>query len=145
MLSPGCLSLLLNLYLSRNSWYLLYRPRKEERLSRPWNHLVVLNTGPLDWESSTLTTRPFSRFLTFSRNMSYFPTIMTFGTFKTAFIYFENDYPHNQNNLDPSYNPFPQTYCISLTPCLTLPFSLTQTTLQYRRHFLDPFHRRCNF
>ena len=42
----------------RNFWYSLYRPRKDERLSRPWSHLVVLNTGPLDWESSTLTTRP---------------------------------------------------------------------------------------
>ena len=42
----------------RNSWYSFYRPRKDERLSRPWNHPVVLNTGLLDWESSTLTTRP---------------------------------------------------------------------------------------
>ena len=41
----------------RNSWYLLYRPRKDERLSRPWSHPVVLNTGPLDWESSALTTQ----------------------------------------------------------------------------------------
>ena len=23
---------------------------------QPWSHLLVLNTGPLDWESSTLTT-----------------------------------------------------------------------------------------
>ena len=43
---------------SRNSGYSFYRPRNDERLSRPWNHPVVLNTGPLDWESSTLTTRP---------------------------------------------------------------------------------------
>ena len=34
------------------------RPRKDERLSRPWSHPVVLNTGPLDWESSAITTRP---------------------------------------------------------------------------------------
>ena len=27
-------------------------------LSQTWNHPLVLNTGPLDWESSTLTTRP---------------------------------------------------------------------------------------
>ena len=27
-------------------------------LSQPWSHPVVLNTGTLDWESSTLTTRP---------------------------------------------------------------------------------------
>ena len=42
----------------RNSWYSFYRPRKDERLSRPWSHPVVLNTGLLDWESSILTTRP---------------------------------------------------------------------------------------
>ena len=41
-----------------NSWYSLCRPRKDERLSRPWSHPVVLNTEPLDWESSALTTRP---------------------------------------------------------------------------------------
>ena len=29
-------------------WYSLYRPRKDERLSRPWSHPVVLITGPLD-------------------------------------------------------------------------------------------------
>ena len=40
----------------RNSWYSFYRRRKDERLSQPWNHPVVLNMGPLDWESSTLTT-----------------------------------------------------------------------------------------
>ena len=42
----------------RNSWYSFHRPQKVERLSRPWSHPVVLNTGPLDWESSALTTRP---------------------------------------------------------------------------------------
>ena len=31
---------------------------EDERLSRPWSHPAVLNTGPLDWESSALTTRP---------------------------------------------------------------------------------------
>ena len=39
--------------------YSFYRPRKNEGLSRPWSHPVVLNTGPLGWESSALTTRPF--------------------------------------------------------------------------------------
>ena len=42
----------------RNSWYSFYRPRKDERLSRPWSDPVVLSTEPLDWESSALTTRP---------------------------------------------------------------------------------------
>ena len=42
----------------RNSWYSFYRPRKDEGLSRPWSHPVVLDTGLLDWESSALATRP---------------------------------------------------------------------------------------
>ena len=33
------------------------RPRKDERLSWPCSHPVVLNPGLLDWESGTLTTR----------------------------------------------------------------------------------------
>ena len=37
----------------RTSWY-----SKDERLSWPWSHPVVLNLGPLDWKSSTLTLRP---------------------------------------------------------------------------------------
>ena len=39
--------------ISRNSWYSFHRPRKDERLSQPYSHPVVLNTGPLDLESST--------------------------------------------------------------------------------------------
>ena len=42
----------------RDSWYLFYRPQKDELLSLPWSLPVVLNQRPLDWESSTLTTRP---------------------------------------------------------------------------------------
>ena len=43
---------------ARHSWYSFYLPRKDERLrSQPWSHPVVLIMGPLDWESSTLTTR----------------------------------------------------------------------------------------
>ena len=42
----------------RTSWYSFDRLRKDERLSRPWSHPVVLNTEPLDWESSALTSRP---------------------------------------------------------------------------------------
>ena len=41
-----------------NSWYSFHQPQKDERLSRPCSHPVVLNMGPLDWESSALTTRP---------------------------------------------------------------------------------------
>ena len=36
-----------------------YQPQKDERLSWPWNHPMVLNMQPLDWKSTTLTTRPF--------------------------------------------------------------------------------------
>ena len=39
----------------RNSRYSTDGPRKEERLSWPWSHPVVLSPGPLDWESSALT------------------------------------------------------------------------------------------
>ena len=42
----------------RNSWYLFHRSRKGERLRRPWSHPVILIMGPLNWESSTLTTSP---------------------------------------------------------------------------------------
>ena len=38
--------------------YSFHRPRNDERLSQPCSHPVVLNTGPLDWKSSALTTRP---------------------------------------------------------------------------------------
>ena len=34
-----------------------YSPWKDEYLSQPWSHPVVLNTRPLNWESSVLTTR----------------------------------------------------------------------------------------
>ena len=47
----------------RIPWYSFYRPQKDERLSQPWSHPVVLSTGPLDWESSALTTRPFAPML----------------------------------------------------------------------------------
>ena len=43
----------------RSSWYSFNRPRKDERLSWSGSYPVVLNAGPLDWESSALTTRLF--------------------------------------------------------------------------------------
>ena len=45
-------------YVSRNSWYIFDWPQRDERLSRFQRHPVILNTGPLNWESSTLTTMP---------------------------------------------------------------------------------------
>ena len=59
----------------RNSWCSLYRPRKDERLNRPWSHRVVLNTGPLDWESSALTTWLF-RTHDFSIAVITFPVLL---------------------------------------------------------------------
>ena len=41
-----------------NSWYSAGQPGKDERLSWPWGDQVVLNPGPLDLESSNLTTSP---------------------------------------------------------------------------------------
>ena len=32
--------------------------RKNERLSRSWSYSVVMNSEPMDWESTALTTRP---------------------------------------------------------------------------------------
>ena len=32
----------------RRSWYSFHQPRKDERLSRPWRHPVVLNSGSLE-------------------------------------------------------------------------------------------------
>ena len=42
----------------RNSCSSFYWPWKDERLSPLWSHPMVLITGPLDWKSSALTTRP---------------------------------------------------------------------------------------
>ena len=45
-------------WVPRKSWYSFYQPRKNERLSQPWSHPVDLNTGPLNWKSRALTSRP---------------------------------------------------------------------------------------
>ena len=42
----------------RTSWHSFSQPQKDERLSSSWSHSAVLNLGPLNWESRTLTTRP---------------------------------------------------------------------------------------
>ena len=41
-----------------SSWNLFDQPQKDEKLSQPWSHPVVLKQEPLDLESSALTTRP---------------------------------------------------------------------------------------
>ena len=45
-------------FFPRSSWYSFNRPREDERLSWLWSHPEVLKLGPLDWESSGLTTTP---------------------------------------------------------------------------------------
>ena len=57
---------------SSQKFWLFYRPQKDERLSRPWSHPVVLNTGPLDWESSALTTRPLLHSFNFQLQKNLF-------------------------------------------------------------------------
>ena len=63
------------------SWYLFNRPWKDERLGRPWSHPVVLIQGPLDWESSALTTRPLpydtAQFSAKLRDLHYMNQITT--------------------------------------------------------------------
>ena len=44
-------------YVSRSTWYSFHRPRKDERLSRPWSYTVALTLVALDLESNVLTTR----------------------------------------------------------------------------------------
>ena len=46
----------------RNFWYSFYQPRKNERLSRPWSHSVVLNMGPLDWETDIVLIKSYHGF-----------------------------------------------------------------------------------
>lgn len=36
------------------SWFSFDRPKKDERLSQSWSDPVILNMGPLDWESRAL-------------------------------------------------------------------------------------------
>ena len=48
--------------LSRSTWYSFHQPYKDERVSRPWSHPVVLNPRRLNWEFSALTTRPLLQF-----------------------------------------------------------------------------------
>ena len=53
----------------RKSWYSFYRPRKDERLSRPWSHPVVLNTGPLQKYCLLLLMRQNFLLKTFLRTL----------------------------------------------------------------------------
>ena len=51
--------------IARNSWYSFDWPQKDERWNWPWSYSLILKLGPLDWESSTITTTPLrSPFIT---------------------------------------------------------------------------------
>ena len=52
--------------------------QKDEWLSRPWSHPVVFNTGPLDWESSPLTTRPLRSGTTLKHKLYKFGNMLDF-------------------------------------------------------------------
>ena len=54
--------------LFRNSWYSSFQPWKDERVSQTWSHLVVLNMGPLDWNTGLLNCKN----LDISRTKQYF-------------------------------------------------------------------------
>ena len=105
----------------RKSWYSLCRPRKDERLSQPWSHTVVLNTGPLDQEPAALTARPLlhcSVALSFIRtsniwsskdNFLYNISIILFTLLKNHInlgqvspvknVIFSSDFKHSYKNL----------------------------------------------
>ena len=72
-------------------FFSFYQPRKDEGLSWPWSHPVVLNTRPLDWESSTLTTRP-SLFLNRSEQQ-IFANFVSRRAFSWKFRGYEGCFP----------------------------------------------------
>ena len=45
----------------KKAWHSIDQPRKDERLNQR-SLPMVLNSKPLDWESSALTTRPLPHF-----------------------------------------------------------------------------------
>ena len=49
------------------------------RLSQPWSYPVVLNLGPLDWESTAITTRPLLHcFVRFAEKYSQISLLIDF-------------------------------------------------------------------
>ena len=68
-----------------NSWYSFYQPHKDERLSWPWSQPVVLNTEPLDWESSALTTAKVCLMLD---NLFPVPSLCELSRISICFIQF---------------------------------------------------------
>ena len=71
--------LLLISQVSRSCWYSIDPSRKDQRLSWPWSHPVVLKLWPLDWESSALSTRPLHVSSCHHEMYKKFPHISQFG------------------------------------------------------------------
>ena len=74
-------------YVNRGSGYSFYRPQKDERLTRPWGLPVVLNPGPLDWESSAPTTRPL--FLNMKKNQRTYERQQTCCLEESRYLQFD--------------------------------------------------------
>ena len=76
----------------KNSWYPFDQRRKDGRLTRPWSHTVVFNTGSLDCGSSALTNRPVFVFslLVFNENEARYVILgtLTLLTIKNIINYF---------------------------------------------------------
>ena len=54
----GDLKFIFYCYVLRKPWYSFDKPWKDERMTSPWRHPVILNLGALDCESSVLNSKP---------------------------------------------------------------------------------------
>ena len=72
--------------------------KKDERLIPPWSHPMVLNIGPLDRESSTLTTRPLLLKLLqgISHNAQY-PAEFWFNLLQIIILYWSSAEEETEN------------------------------------------------
>ena len=70
----------------RSSSYPFNRPLKDGRLTWPWSHPAILNSGPLDWECSALTTRPLLKIYLYHSLWFYFPLLN--NVFSKIFSFF---------------------------------------------------------
>ena len=109
----------------RNSCYSFYRPWKDERLSQPWSHPMVLSMGPLNWESSALTTRPLLHKAQYHSGFK----VITFHSNRTLV-------PHWTGSRNLFWKWVLQKQC-SLK--LTIGSLKTLTRLNYKKHLIQGF------
>ena len=81
----------------RSSWYSFNRPWKDERLSWPQSHPLVLNPGSLDCEPSALIARPFPETIIFKKNLKYLKFHMDSLHLKVAKIW--QTFTHTKDSL----------------------------------------------